>query len=189
MSDSRVKQRCAIKFCVKLRHSATETYSKIQQAYGDTALSRAQVFRWLKAFSDGRNSAKDDIRPGRPSSVHNDANVERIKELVCSDHCLSVKMIAEQLQLNPVTVHQILTVDLEMKKISAKFVPKNLTFKQKEKSRAICSDLLERIDTDPSFFPMLLLGMNHGFLSMILKQNIKVSNGTLQPHLDPKKQE
>ncbi|XP_067949962.1 protein GVQW3-like [Watersipora subatra] len=132
MSDSRVEQRCAIKFCVQLQHSATETYSKIQQAYGDTALSRAQVFRWFKAFSEGKDSVEDDTRLGRPSSVHNDANVERIRELVHSDRRLTVRMIAEQLQLNPVTVHQILTVDLEMKEISAKFVPKNLTFEQKE---------------------------------------------------------
>ena len=45
-----VDQRYAIKFCVKLEKPATETLAMIQQAYGKDALSKAQVFRWHKAF-------------------------------------------------------------------------------------------------------------------------------------------
>ncbi|GFV97501.1 putative transposase [Trichonephila clavipes] len=39
MSDN--EQRCTIKFC--FRHNATETFAKLQQAYGDSVLSRAQA--------------------------------------------------------------------------------------------------------------------------------------------------
>ncbi|GFX58714.1 uncharacterized protein TNCV_804191 [Trichonephila clavipes] len=48
MSDK--EQRCAIKFCFRLARNATETFAKLQQAYGDSVLSRAQVFRWFMAF-------------------------------------------------------------------------------------------------------------------------------------------
>ncbi|GFV13537.1 HTH_48 domain-containing protein [Trichonephila clavipes] len=54
MSDN--EQRCAIKFCFRLGHNATETFAKLQQAYGNSVLSRARVFRWFKAFSEGRES-------------------------------------------------------------------------------------------------------------------------------------
>ncbi|GFV67688.1 HTH_48 domain-containing protein [Trichonephila clavipes] len=54
MSDNNFEQRCAIKFCFRLGHNATETFTKLQQAYGDSVLSRAQVFRWFKAFSERR---------------------------------------------------------------------------------------------------------------------------------------
>ena len=50
MSDINYKQRCAIKFCVKLGYNATETFSKLMKAYKDKALSRAEVFGWFKAF-------------------------------------------------------------------------------------------------------------------------------------------
>ncbi|GFV10201.1 putative transposase [Trichonephila clavipes] len=40
MSDN--EQRCAIKFCFRLGHNSTETVAKLQQAYGDSVLSRAQ---------------------------------------------------------------------------------------------------------------------------------------------------
>ncbi|GFT39377.1 HTH_48 domain-containing protein [Trichonephila clavipes] len=53
MSDS------AIKFCFRLGHNATETFAKLQQACGDSVLSRAQVFRWFKAFLEGRESIEE----------------------------------------------------------------------------------------------------------------------------------
>ncbi|GFW20059.1 hypothetical protein TNCV_867651 [Trichonephila clavipes] len=40
MSDN--EQRCAIKFCFRLGHNATETFAKLQQSYGDSVLSKAQ---------------------------------------------------------------------------------------------------------------------------------------------------
>ena len=46
MDRQKFEQRCAMKFCVKLGKSATVTYEKLQRAYGEHSLSRAQVFRW-----------------------------------------------------------------------------------------------------------------------------------------------
>ncbi|GFX06454.1 hypothetical protein TNCV_3016881 [Trichonephila clavipes] len=45
-----------------LGHNATETFAKLQQPYGDSVLSRAQVFRWFKAFSKGRELIEDEPR-------------------------------------------------------------------------------------------------------------------------------
>ena len=49
-------------FCVKLVHNGTETFKKLTKAYGGESLSRAQVFRPFKPFSDGQKSIKDDPR-------------------------------------------------------------------------------------------------------------------------------
>ena len=46
MDRQKFEQSCAIKFCVKLGESASVTYEKLQRAYGEHSLSRAQVFRW-----------------------------------------------------------------------------------------------------------------------------------------------
>jgi hypothetical protein len=42
MDQQMFEQRCAIKFCVKLVEFATLTYEKLQRAYGEHSLSRAQ---------------------------------------------------------------------------------------------------------------------------------------------------
>ena len=71
-----IEQRYAIKLCVKLNKSATETFASLNQAYGDTTLSRTMVFKWHKAFKEGRENIEDDPRSGRPISSTNDENVE-----------------------------------------------------------------------------------------------------------------
>jgi hypothetical protein len=43
MDRQKFEQRCAIKFYVKLGESATVAYEKLQKAYGENSLSRAQV--------------------------------------------------------------------------------------------------------------------------------------------------
>ncbi|GFT27998.1 protein GVQW3 [Trichonephila clavipes] len=93
MSDN--EQRCAIKFCFRLGHNATETFAKLQKAYADSVLSRAQVFRWLKAFSEGIESIEDEPISGRPSVSKTAENVIRVRDLVHSDRRLTVRMIGE----------------------------------------------------------------------------------------------
>jgi hypothetical protein len=103
------------------------TYEKIQRAYGEHSLSRAQVFRWHKSFLEGREQVEDEPRAGRLSTSKTDDNVERETSLVRSDRPLTLRMIIGELSLNQFTFHQILTKDLNIRIVCAKMVPKNLT--------------------------------------------------------------
>ena len=158
MDRQKFEQRCAIKFCVKLGESATVTYEKLQRAYGEHSLSRAQVFRWHKSFLEGREQVEDEPRAGRPSTSKTDDNVERVMSLVRSDRRLTLRMISSELNLNGFTVHQILTQDLDMRKVCAKMVPKNLTTEQKANRRDVCLDLLDRLEREPEFFSRVITG-------------------------------
>ncbi|GFT34748.1 uncharacterized protein TNCV_2898861 [Trichonephila clavipes] len=64
MSDT--EQRCAIKFCFRHGYNATETFAKLQQACGDSVLSRAQAFRWFKAFSKEESQFKMNLAAEGP---------------------------------------------------------------------------------------------------------------------------
>ena len=94
MDRYKFEQRCAIKFCVKLGESATMTYEKLQRAYGEQPLSRAQVFRWHKSFLEGREQVEDEPCAGRPSTSKTDNSVERLRSLVRSDRQLTLRMIS-----------------------------------------------------------------------------------------------
>ena len=73
MDRQKFEQGCAIKFCVKLGESATVTYEKLQRAYGENSLSRAQVFRWHKSFLESRREqVEDEPRAGRHSTSKNE---------------------------------------------------------------------------------------------------------------------
>jgi len=68
MDRQKFQQCCVIKFCVKLGESATVTFEKLQRAYEEYSLSRAQVFRWHKSFLEGREQVEDEPCAGRPST-------------------------------------------------------------------------------------------------------------------------
>lgn len=120
MSDRYLEQRISIKFCVKLNKSASETHHLLKEAYGDEVMSRARVFDWHKRFKEGREDVRDDARSGRPVTHRTDENIQKVKDLVCSNRQLTVRMMAEELKLDKETVRLILKENLNMRKISAK---------------------------------------------------------------------
>jgi transposase len=125
--ERNIEQRYAIKFCVKLNETATETFERLKRAYGDDVLSKAQVFRWHKAFKEERENVEDEHRSGRPSTGKSDENVEPVGYLVATDRRWTVRFVANELNMNKNAVHQILTDHLDMRKVCAKMVPKHRT--------------------------------------------------------------
>ena len=68
MEERNFEQRCAIKYGVTLGETGIETFNKLKQTYGEHVLSRSQVFKLYKAFSEGRESIKDEPHSG-PQSI------------------------------------------------------------------------------------------------------------------------
>jgi len=122
-----LEQHYAIKFCAKLGKSGSETLQLLRTAYGDVVLSSSQVFRWHKAFKDGRESVEDEQCTGRPSTSRTENNVARVKAVLDRDWRLNVRLIAEEVVLPKTDVCRIITEDLHMRKICVKLVPKNLS--------------------------------------------------------------
>jgi len=123
MDRQKFEQHCAIKFCVKLGETTTVTYEKLQRAYGEHSLSRAQVFWRHKSFLDGREQVEDKPHAETPTTSKMDDNVERVRSLVRSPCRLMLRMISSELNLDRFTVHQILTQDLDVRKVCTKMVP------------------------------------------------------------------
>lgn len=57
MKQRNLEQRCAIKFCVKLRELASVMFEKL--GLWEHSLYRAQVFRWHKSFLESREQVED----------------------------------------------------------------------------------------------------------------------------------
>ena len=54
-----LEERYAIKLYFKLGKNATETYGRLQTAFGVSCMNRASVFEWHKRFKEGRESVRD----------------------------------------------------------------------------------------------------------------------------------
>jgi len=53
-----------------------------------------------RSFKKGRQEVEDDHRSGRPSTNRTEENVQLVGEKVWSDRRLTVKMIADELDMN-----------------------------------------------------------------------------------------
>lgn len=156
--ESSLEQRYAIKFCVKLRKNATETFQMLQEAFKDDCISRSQSGRWHKAFKEGREEVADEPCSGRPKTARTDENVDRVRKVLRSDRRLSIQQIAGTLHMSTFAVHGIVTEDLQMRKVCAKLVPKVLTEDQKKLRVLRCQELLDLIQNEPDFLNSVVTG-------------------------------
>ena len=130
MSD-RTEQRICLRFCFRLGKTATEAREILQKAFKEEALSHTQVFEWFAWFKRGEMSVEDHPHSGRPSTSCTNKHVEKIREKINEDRRYTTDEISEATGVSWGSCQRILTVDLNMRRVAAKFVPRLLTQDQK----------------------------------------------------------
>jgi len=95
------------------------------------APSYATVKNWVAQFKCGDFSTCEAPRPGRPKTVTTTQIIDQIHELILEERRISAKPIDEQLGISRELVGSIIHEDLDMRKLSAKWVPKCLNADQK----------------------------------------------------------
>ena len=103
-------------------------------------------------FKRGDFSTCDAPRPGRPKTVTTPEIIDKIHELILEDSRISAKSIAEKLGISREWVGSIIHEDLEMRKLSAKWVPKCLNADQKRQRFQLSEQLLEFFRRDTNDF-------------------------------------
>ena len=100
-------------------------------------------------------SSTDLPCPGRPCSSRTDASKERVENLILSDRQVTVEDICAHMGLTHGTLMRIIKEDLQMTKVSARWVPKMLD--SKKEIRMTCSEeTLTRHHSDPHFLEKLV---------------------------------
>ncbi|KAG5342375.1 MOS1T transposase, partial [Acromyrmex heyeri] len=107
-------QRICIKFCVKNKIKCADAFRMLTVAYGEATLDRSNVYRWYKMFSEGREDVNDEERAGRPSTSTTDENIDEVKKIVLANRRITVREVAEDLNISIGSCHSIFTNDLGM---------------------------------------------------------------------------
>ena len=81
--------------------------------------------------------------PGQPSTVTTPEIIDQIHELILEDRRISAKSIAEQLGISRERVGPIIHEDLDMEKLSMKWVPICLNVDQKRQRCQSSEQLME----------------------------------------------
>jgi len=79
------------KFLVKLGKSGNEIREMLVQVYGDNAMKKTAVHKWVKRFSEGRESVTDKERSGWPATSRTEGNIAKfvklcVKIVGCQEH-------------------------------------------------------------------------------------------------------
>jgi len=90
--------------------------------------------------------------------------IDQIHELILEDLWISGKSIAEQLGISCEWVGSIIHEDLDIWKLSAKWVPKCLNADQKRQRRQLSEQLLEFFRRDQHYFLSRLVTMDKTWL-------------------------
>ncbi|KAG5322963.1 LYRM7 factor, partial [Pseudoatta argentina] len=89
-------------------------------------MNRTSVFKWCREFKNGRTSVHDDQRSGRPDIV------EKIENALRDDRRLTADELSAMFpQISRSLLHATITETLGYQKLSARWVPKQLTDQHK----------------------------------------------------------
>ena len=133
--EKKIEPRVCLKFCLSNGITATESLKMLHKCFGESTLSRTQVFVWHKAFSfnDGREVVENLPRASRPSISVNDDNIEKVKKIVLENRRVGIREVAETLNISYGSTEHIVIHDLGMKRVAARLVPNDLNFLQKQR--------------------------------------------------------
>ena len=57
--------------------------------YGDNAMKKTAVYKWVKLFSEGRENVIDEERSGRPATSRTEENIAKVRQIVPEKRRLS----------------------------------------------------------------------------------------------------
>ena len=103
---------------------------------------------WYNQFKDGRTLVVSDLHFWKPSTSWKNEVVDQVWTLIVWDHLFNIQELAEELGISIVWVHSILSVDLDLWRVSPKFVPKVLTTEQKQFCLDVSQDMLDSANGD-----------------------------------------
>ena len=126
----KIRQRRVTEFCVKLGKSCNETLEMLWQAYVGETLSRAAVFQWWRHFKDGNTRVIDKARSGRSSTAVTNVNIAKAVKLLENDRRLMLRALSASLNISFERTEHIVTEILQMHRVCARWVPRNLTEEQ-----------------------------------------------------------
>ncbi|XP_011049530.1 PREDICTED: putative uncharacterized protein FLJ37770 [Acromyrmex echinatior] len=138
-------------------------------------------------FSEGREDVNDEERAGRPSTSTTDENIDEVNKKVLANRRITVREVAEDLNISIGSCHSIFTNDLGMRRIAAKFVPKLLNFDQKQHRINIVKELLDSVRDDPNVLQRVITGDESWVYGYDVETKAQSSQWKLPHETRPKK--
>ncbi|CAF3204735.1 unnamed protein product, partial [Rotaria sp. Silwood2] len=139
--------RFYIKVRTALNIRPTIIHDELRTVFGDEAPSFSTVARWSQWFREGREEIKDEARPGRPITETTSENIEQVRSIIDNDPHVTVEELQAETDLSHGTIQRIISDHLNLRKITARYIPKHLTNSQRAERVRICKENLAKFES------------------------------------------
>lgn len=140
----------ALRFYIQTRTilglKATAIHEELITAYGDKIISYPTVLKWWKLFNVGDMELEDKPRSGRPVTATTEENIQEVQRIIDEDPHCTYDDIEEETSLSHGTINNIIHNHLELRKITSRWVPYELTPEQKQERVNICKENLKKFN-------------------------------------------
>ena len=136
--------RFYIKVHIALNIQPTIIHNELCTDFGDEAPSFRTGAKWSKYFRDGRKEINDETR----ITTTTFENIEEIQSIINDNPYITIEKLQEQTDLSHDTIQRIISDHLNLRKITARYVPKQLTDFQRFERVRICQENLAKFESD-----------------------------------------
>ncbi len=158
------KQHELIVDLFKANKTAREAISLLSDIYGSQALNKSQVYRIfadLKAGKDGKDGRGQNV----PKRSRTHQNIEAVRSVIEADRRITMAEIKIETGLSHGTINRIIHQDLQMSKLSARWVPRLLTAKHKQDRVRCAKKFLKAYFQDGKAFLEKIITVDETWLS------------------------
>lgn len=153
----KIEARSVIKYLHLKGHSARQIHEEMMTVYGTESPSYDTVVRWKRNFKTGHMSLTDESKSGRPSLTDDLQTVKEVEILILKDRRITIQAIMNKTGLSHGSVSKIIHDELNMSKVSARWVPRLLTPLQKKNREELSQQMLSVLWKDEDdFFDRLI---------------------------------
>ncbi len=146
MPPQKKDQRIEIRFLVKEGVHNVEIIRRMQRVHGANCVSESTIKRWANWFRTGQDSVDNRPKSGAPKK-RTPAKLAQIQQVVQREGRSSIQQIATEVKLSFGTVRKALHKDLNMSKLSARWIPHLLSDPQKVRRMALARAALQHLQS------------------------------------------
>jgi len=145
-SCTKQEQRGVIRFLWSEGVKSVDIHRRMQTKYGDACLSQRQVYDWCQKFAEGTTLLTDAPRPGQAHRVVTEESIAAADRLIQENRRVTLAEMAFFLSMSFGSVQHIVHDELRYSKVSARWVPRQLTQELKDRRVDACQELLRRYE-------------------------------------------
>lgn len=158
MEESNKSKRSVIWFLWRQGKKQADILREMEAIYGEYVPAKQTISKWVQRFEEGWSDVDDLPRCGAPKTSVTDQSIQRVRDALDKDRRLTIREISEIVKLPPTTVYRIVSSELNMTRVVARWVPKLLTQEMKMERVRICQQLLCNFEHEENYLDRFVTG-------------------------------